>query len=617
MTKTPILTLADGYPYDLQRLLESRGLATAASGSGKSWLLRRIIEQALPHVQVFILDPEGEFHTLREKFEILVCAPEGADAVATPATAALLVRSLLETAAPDRLGVSAVFNIYDLKAYERQAFVRAFCEALVNAPRPLWHNVLIVIDEAHIFCPEGSKSESGQAVIDLATRGRKRGFGLMLATQRLAKLHKDAAGEMLNKLIGRTSLINDIKRAADELGESPKEMAGKLRDLAPGEWYAYGPAFPEGIQRIKVGPVVTTHPRPGNRLLEAPAAPGPQIRALLAERLKDLPQQAAQEAVTLDQLRAQLQESQQAVKRLLSQTGPQGIPEAEVLRRIQEAQAKAFNEGAEMAMISALKLRALLEMMLEAIPAGPEAWIENPTPTLPLPNLQAATESFLATFAHEPVAHEHRPGGKGKIPERPFLKDGTFGGDGTVRYNGKAYEKSIQATVRKYGGGDLSTPQQTILDTLAQFDTYGVHQLNRTILAVQAGVSAASSGFQNNLGKLRTLGLLDYPASGIVGLTEAGRSQARTPATALTLSEFHNAWFRMLPSPQAAILEALLGVYPKDLDRKSLSDKVYASPSSSGFQNNLGRLRSMGAIEYPATGIVKASAIMFPQGVKS
>jgi hypothetical protein len=32
------------------------------------------------------------------------------------------------------------------------------------------------------------------------------------------------------------------------------------------------------------------------------------------------------------------------------------------------------------------------------------------------------------------------------------------------------------------------------------------------------GISATSSSFANDLGKLRTLGLIDYPASGIVGL---------------------------------------------------------------------------------------------------
>jgi DNA helicase HerA-like ATPase len=78
-------------------------------------------------------------------------------------------------------------------------------------------------------------------VITLCTQGRKRGYCAVLATQRLSKLHKDAAAELLNKLIGRTGLDVDVKRAGDELGFD-KEQRQTLKTLAPGTFYAYGPA---------------------------------------------------------------------------------------------------------------------------------------------------------------------------------------------------------------------------------------------------------------------------------------------------------------------------------------------------------------------------------------
>lgn len=110
----------------------------------------------------------------------MIAAPHDGDALAHPRTAQLLARRLLET------GVSAILDIYDLKAHERQAFVRLFCEAMVNAPKALWQPTLVVLDEAHVFCPEAGKAESAGAVIDLATRGRKRGYALIAATQRPA-----------------------------------------------------------------------------------------------------------------------------------------------------------------------------------------------------------------------------------------------------------------------------------------------------------------------------------------------------------------------------------------------------------------------------------------------
>ncbi len=53
---------------DLDALLRGRLLIQANSGKGKSWLLRRIAEELFGKVQVIIIDPEGEFATLREKF---------------------------------------------------------------------------------------------------------------------------------------------------------------------------------------------------------------------------------------------------------------------------------------------------------------------------------------------------------------------------------------------------------------------------------------------------------------------------------------------------------------------------------------------------------------------
>lgn len=131
-------------PIDLPKLLESRMLVQANSGAGKSWTLRRILEQTASGVQQLVLDPEGEFASLREKFDYIVCAPHGADAVATPQTAAALARALWES------GSSAILDIYELKAHERILFARRFLEALINAPKSVWHPTLVAIDEVQI-----------------------------------------------------------------------------------------------------------------------------------------------------------------------------------------------------------------------------------------------------------------------------------------------------------------------------------------------------------------------------------------------------------------------------------------------------------------------------------
>src|SRR5215208_302869 len=53
---------------DLEELLATRLLVQGNSGSGKSHLLRRLLEQSAAHVQQVVVDPEGDFVTLAEAF---------------------------------------------------------------------------------------------------------------------------------------------------------------------------------------------------------------------------------------------------------------------------------------------------------------------------------------------------------------------------------------------------------------------------------------------------------------------------------------------------------------------------------------------------------------------
>ncbi len=284
---------------DIDMLMESRMLVTANSGGGKSFVLRRILEQTHGHVQQIVLDPEGEFASLREKHGFVHAAATGGDCIAHPKSAALLAEKLLKT------GVSAILDIYELKAHERTRFVRLFLEALMDAPRALWHPVLVVVDEAHVYCPENTKAESKAAVIDLACRGRKRGFNALLATQRLAKLDKDAAAECNNQLIGRCVYEGDVKRAANDLGFT-KVQWPELRTLRPGNFFVVGPAFnTDVIGTVKVGPVRTTHPKAGSRIAFKPAPATAAIRALLPQ-FADLPAEAEKQTQTVEELRSEI-----------------------------------------------------------------------------------------------------------------------------------------------------------------------------------------------------------------------------------------------------------------------------------------------------------------------
>src|SRR5688572_27041302 len=266
--------LGAGAPCDLDVLVDTRLLVQANSGGGKSHFLRRLLEQTHGQIQQLVIDPEGEFSTLREKGDYVLAARQHGDTLADPRSAKLLAEKLLE------LGVSAILDIYELKAHERIRFVRHFLEALVDAPKSLWHPAIVVVDEAHVYCPQQGEAESAGPVIDLATRGRKRGFCAVLATQRLSKLHKDAAAECNNKMIGRSALDVDMARASDELGFRGKDQQQRLRELGQGEFFAFGPALSRAVTFVKVGTVQTEHPKAGGRLAFTAPPPTAKVRAL-------------------------------------------------------------------------------------------------------------------------------------------------------------------------------------------------------------------------------------------------------------------------------------------------------------------------------------------------
>lgn len=237
---------------DLEELLSTRLLVQGNSGSGKSHLLRRLLEQSAPHVQQAIIDPEGDFVTMAEAFGHVVV-----DAERSPAELSRIARRIRQHRA------SVVLDLEGLDAEDQMRAAAAFLDGLFDAERSSWYPMLIAVDEAQLFAPaiagevsdEARKASLG-AMTNLMCRGRKRGLAGVIATQRLAKLAKNVAAEASNFLMGRTFLDIDMARAADLLGME-RRQAEAFRDLVPGQFVALGPALSRRPVPIRIGAVAT------------------------------------------------------------------------------------------------------------------------------------------------------------------------------------------------------------------------------------------------------------------------------------------------------------------------------------------------------------------------
>jgi hypothetical protein len=253
---------------DLEELLATRLLVQGNSGSGKSHLLRRLLEQSAGHVQQIVIDPEGDFVSLAEHYGHLVL--DAAECERDLAVLASRVRAHR---------VSVVLNLENLEVDSQMRCAAHFLNALFEADRENWFPALVVVDEAQVFAPAAASDVSDEArrmslaaMTNLMCRGRKRGLAGVIATQRLAKLAKNVAAEASNFLMGRTFLDIDMARAADLLGME-RRQAEAFRDLERGAFIGLGPAIARRPARMRIGAVETADRGGAPKLLPLPCSP--------------------------------------------------------------------------------------------------------------------------------------------------------------------------------------------------------------------------------------------------------------------------------------------------------------------------------------------------------
>lgn len=268
---------------DLEELLATRLLVQGNSGSGKSHLLRRILEECAGLVQQVVIDPEGDFASLADHFGHVVI--DGA-AYSAPEIEALAGRVRQHRA-------SVVLALDELEVEQQIRCAALFLGALFDAPRELWFPALVVVDEAQMFAPaaagemtDDTRRMTLSAMTNLMCRGRKRGLAGIVATQRLAKLAKNVAAEASNFLMGRTFLDIDMQRAADLLGMD-RRQADRIRDLQRGQFLGLGPAVSRRPVAVNVGSVRTGGKNAAQALIPLPDTPGEEMAGLLTERLAE------------------------------------------------------------------------------------------------------------------------------------------------------------------------------------------------------------------------------------------------------------------------------------------------------------------------------------------
>lgn len=559
-----ILGTGKALMLDIPALLKSRLLVQASSGGGKTYAIRKIIEETHGHVQQIILDVEDDFSTLREQFPFVLVG-KGGDIAADPRSAELLAKKVLE------LQADVIINLYELKQHERIRFVKVFLSAMVDAPKELWHPCIVVLDEAHMFAPEKAKAESLSAVIDMASRGRKRGFCLIPATQRPAKLHKDVTAECQNKMIGLANQDIDRKRGAEELGFTDKKGVLSLRDLKEGEFFVVGPAFGRGVMKILTDKVKTTHHEAGKIFKRSNKTVAPKkVQSILA-KLTDLPKEAEEELKDKASMTLRIRELERELKKM-----QQNTPKAEIKVQVE----KIVDPKAVKAEIKNFK-RFLIKNMDKSMQDFQKAIMSNFDPA----EIDMAFSMKDKTVADSPVRKPVR-----KEPVQLLKRVAN-------PYMPQQRESKIATTDSSFG-----KCERAILKFLAVREG---SFFNKVQIGAMTNYSPGSGGFNNALSKLSQSGLIDRSNDKIT-LASCSINEVRSilgSDYAAPEPDALLAWLNKLGKCERTIFETV-----KTEDRLFTKDELgqvtgYSS-GSGGFNNALSKLSTLGLIKRNNDGTI-------------
>jgi hypothetical protein len=560
------MTIDIGTKINMQDLLQSRMLIQANSGGGKSVLARVIIEQTFEQVPFIVLDIEGEYYTLKEKFgDILVIGGQHADIPISMKSVKLLPKEIIA----NRLSV--IIDVSDLQMNERILYSKYFIETMMDLPKEYWINYLVFVEEAHKLCGEQDKQASATAIKDLMSRGRKRGYCGILLTQRISKLHKDAAAECNNKFIGKTFLDIDIDRAAKELGWSASADKNILRTLKPGCFYAFGTSIvPNHVHEVSIKQPQTKIVKAGANLDIKPQKPTEKIKLALA-KLNELPQDAEKELKTIQQLQAEVNKLKAAT------TNKQEIVKMQMDLNIALKRCDEYNKLVDKLAQRIIDIRKIASLPIEGINVLPQSTELNDQHLLPF---QQRRENLKKVYDGNPIVFQRG------------------------RYPGEKLQAETKKDFAKLSSnGSLPPGEKKILIAAAQYPN-GVTREQLTILTAYKRSSRDAY-----IQRLKEKNYLKQDGARLFSTDEGVALLGNDFEPLPTGEKLREYWLNKLPRGEASILEILLDAYPHAVRRDDITEKTTYQRSSRDAY--LQRMAAKEIVTIVDRGEVKASDNLF------
>lgn len=365
-TSSPSLTICDDLHLELADYART-GLRVgiwASSGRGKSFGVGVLCEELLAAgIPVVALDPEGELHTLRERFRVLVLGGDHADLplpTGDHGVAIALARALDE-------GLGLVLDLSDRPtSRSQQEAAYPFLERLWILLSERRSPAALVVEEVHLFAPQSGSSLTSDILHRFAKQGRKRGVLLVAASQRTQAVSKEFMSQLNFQAIGGFEIERDYDAVKAIVDGHPFE---ELRRLPVGQFFF-----------ASLGRFSTWRPRHTAHGGDAPSFSGesgapPREDAKLGTLIGELREAFAREAES-----AQAPDPAGALRAEIRRL-TQRLEQAEEARRNAEAESARLRIALQVAGV--VKVVVQNEVVLAAAP--PAAASTSPPPLLPSP----------------------------------------------------------------------------------------------------------------------------------------------------------------------------------------------------------------------------------------
>ena len=571
----------------------------AKRGSGKTYTGLVMAEEMLERQQRLVaIDPIGVWWGLRSSadgrqagYPVVIFGGDHGD-LPLQADAGELIADLVVDQ-----DLAVVLDLSLLRKGDQRKFLTAFLEALYHRNRRPLH---VFVDEADAFAPQrpvkGGERLLG-AMEDMVRRGRARGLGVTLITQRPATVHKDVLTQtevlVALQMTGpqdRKAIDEWIKQHGDE--ERRQQLLGDLASLPTGTAYFWSPGWLDIFEKVQVRTRRTfdssATPEVGVDT-SAPTGYADVDLGDLRERMASLVEQA--EADDPAKLRKRITDLERHLRDAETrQPEPETIEvpavDADTLDRARQVLDDAATLTADLettwsAAVDQLEtaighldeaIGARTERIAEAIVALTAAMPERPGPVAPAPR----------RGGRRPTG---RPAADGALDVAPAPDDA----DADVK---------LKAGARRMLKALASPP--------------GI-RLTEAQIATLAGLAKSGGTWSTYWGTLTRNGLITTDGDDVI-ITDAGIDALgdEIPPPPETVDDVLAMYRPHLKAGARRMLDALLEAHPGSLTRDELGDAVDIAPSGGTFSTYLGTLRRNRLAEVDGDEVAAGPAL-FPQ----